>query len=863
MLSPDLGDIAQEYVQWLQTTQRCKFSTIANYMNGLVSITSYCYANLEPEESLLTMDPNPLTQLINLRGQAEKASKTQQMYEKRVGGWLEWEDVQKARATATKKLDDAAQGGTPASKQNLLRDCCALSLLSLFPPDRVGCIRKLRLGHTLKKKESGTWMIDLSKQRDGHKTSRFYGPFAASLPAQLTPILDQYSQLFTCEFGGDAAYIFHPPQSAFDRPMEGSSWSQWVGRLFKRHAGVAIAPKTLRSIFITWLRSNTSAPEILISAAHAQKHSEARQASDDYDQQADDRLVKAAYDFNIQFASTFTTESVVSASGAGSSSDAPLPPTVLAPSELPPPPPPSPPPPPPPPPPPNNTASVILPPIPFATIKAQLANAGFSKAKANGNGDCYPLSVMAGFEIAATAARQPTTATTTSVRETREGSIGLLAGDDDLDGIEATVFRAGEGLPDDAAAALDAMDAWLHPGFWSSGNGNKSASFMVGVALYLERPVAVLERKGRTFLDPVRVYGARDANGALLHSDAKPGSPETIPTYKLVPAADLIETLCTNPISHSVLEFNGYNHFDPWLLKPSLRAAAVGAVDATEASKEAETEVAEADVAVAEEAEVVSETMEGGSGAAEEEAAAEEAEGVADAAPVEEEWAPLSGGPWQAWLMRKNRQPKDGDVRVFAVALSLNTRWAGGFVKFVDVPGGADNGIVCTIPPCDSRMMTVKDIVFPLRLSKIGAPEDSFTIDTVFYKPAPSCASPPPPPSRAQRDRKRKAHYGDAGELDGTSSSYRTTPAARKASIDPSVEMGVPDYAVPGKELWAMGLHAGTRKRFKAEVVSLRTQFPRIVVKYISTEDGNTTSIALPEMRTAYVTMADVAPKDW
>ena len=204
---------------------------IANYMNGLVSITSYCYANLEPEESLLDMNPNPLTQLINLRGQAEKASKTQQMYEKRIGGWLEWEDVQKARVTATKKLDDAAQGGTPASKRNLLRDCCALSLLSLIPPDRVGCIRKLRLGHTLKKKESGDWMIDLSKQRDGHKTSRFYGPFAASLPVQLTPILDRYSQIFSCEFGGDTAYIFHPPQSGFDRPMEGSAWSQWVGRL--------------------------------------------------------------------------------------------------------------------------------------------------------------------------------------------------------------------------------------------------------------------------------------------------------------------------------------------------------------------------------------------------------------------------------------------------------------------------------------------------------------------------------------------------------------------------------------------------------------------------------------------------------
>ena len=143
--------------------------------------------------------------------------------------------------------------------------------------------------------------MDLSKQRDGHKTSRFYGPFAASLPSALTPILDKYDELFKYEMGGDEAYLFHPPQSSFDRSMESSSWSQWVSRLFQRHAGVAIAPKTLRSIFITWLRSNTNAPEILKSAAHAQKHSEARQASDDYDQQADDRLVKAAYDFNIEF----------------------------------------------------------------------------------------------------------------------------------------------------------------------------------------------------------------------------------------------------------------------------------------------------------------------------------------------------------------------------------------------------------------------------------------------------------------------------------------------------------------------------------------------------------------------------------
>jgi len=172
MIRADLGDIASEYASWLQNTQRCRFSSIANYLNGLISITSYCYANLEPADAVLNMDPNPLAQLINLRGQAEKASKTQQLYDKRVGGWCEWSDVQKARLKAVKKLETVAANTSTPAYRNSLRDATALSLLSLIPPDRVGCIRKLRLGHTLKKKEGGGWAMDLSKQRDGHKTSR-------------------------------------------------------------------------------------------------------------------------------------------------------------------------------------------------------------------------------------------------------------------------------------------------------------------------------------------------------------------------------------------------------------------------------------------------------------------------------------------------------------------------------------------------------------------------------------------------------------------------------------------------------------------------------------------------------------------
>lgn len=87
---------------------------------------------------------------------------------------------------------------------------------------------------------------------------------------------------------------------------------------------------------------------------------------------------------------------------------------------------------------------------------------------------------------------------------------------------------------------------------------------------------------------------------------------------------------------------------------------------------------------------------------------------------------------------------------------------------------------------------------------------------------------------------------------------------SRKTPLDPSVDMGVPAFCLPGGEVYAMGLRAGVRLRFRARVVSLRNHFPRIVVEYLSTEDGvGTGSLELPEMKRAYLTMADVFVCDW
>ena len=70
----------------------------------------------------------------------------------------------------------------------------------------------------------------------------------------------------------------------------------------------------------------------------------------------------------------------------------------------------------------------------------------------------------------------------------------------------------------------------------------------------------------------------------------------------------------------------------------------------------------------------------------------------------------------------------------------------------------------------------------------------------------------------------------------------------------------MPAFALPGETVWAMGLHCGGRKRFKAKVVKLRKLFPRIVVQYLETETGGTHPLELPDPITAYLTMTDVAP---
>ena len=91
-------------------------------MNGLASVVTYVYANFDLPDDTAALDPSPLTQILNLRGQAEKESKTENMYDKRVGGWLTWPDVQRCRVKAMQRLADC----NASNRRTCLREAAAI-----------------------------------------------------------------------------------------------------------------------------------------------------------------------------------------------------------------------------------------------------------------------------------------------------------------------------------------------------------------------------------------------------------------------------------------------------------------------------------------------------------------------------------------------------------------------------------------------------------------------------------------------------------------------------------------------------------------------------------------------------------------
>ena len=239
--------------------------------------------------------------------------------------------------------------------------------------------------------------------------------------------------------------------------------------------------------------------------------------------------------------------------------------------------------------------------VPLEEFTSKLRALGFDRSQALGEGDCFPLSAMAGFELSETEARDPSASSLDVMTKRVQQAAAKLAGDEQIDGVQAAGMRAQERLPRGAEAALEAMQQWTDSAFWRKHDGGAEfATFMLAMALELGRSIVVFERRNRTeFLNPAKIYGARNGVGGprsgagKLHHTFVPGNGppvEVIPTFRLVKFEQILNEHDEHPTSYSVMEFladvgDGARHFNPYILRKQLRSAALEKLLAIETEK--------------------------------------------------------------------------------------------------------------------------------------------------------------------------------------------------------------------------------------------------------------------------------------
>ena len=152
---------------------------------------------------------------------------------------------------------------------------------------------------------SGGWQLVLETQ-DAHKTAATFGPARTTLCAPIVAPLEAYLEaagLLDSQAAPSQPFIFSAG-SALSQPPSPSAWTRLVQATFHRHAGVKLAPKEVRSAFVTWLRSSKQSDETLRAAALALRHSSKMQKSAAYDKGSSDQLIAAAVDVTRAFAAS-------------------------------------------------------------------------------------------------------------------------------------------------------------------------------------------------------------------------------------------------------------------------------------------------------------------------------------------------------------------------------------------------------------------------------------------------------------------------------------------------------------------------------------------------------------------------------
>ena len=279
-----IGAIAQVFVRTLVDEHGRTYGTAKQYIGSMVTAARYVHSR---HPNILT---TAIDQLVALHRQLSQQARLQDRFRlaETPKAWLDWGQVLQARAKAERAYNACDDEDEAASLQ-LLTDVTILRLHSDQPPDRVSVIRCLALNKTLKRKDDGGYILDLS-QPGIHKTSATTGPTRTDMQASLTPWLDEYIRKVAV---GDGGYLFSSRGDGA-APLLAPTWSKFVQAVFKRWSGVSFSPKDTRASFVTYMRSGDHGDEVVRAAAIAMRHSVRVQQSASYDKEGTNRQVAAA-----------------------------------------------------------------------------------------------------------------------------------------------------------------------------------------------------------------------------------------------------------------------------------------------------------------------------------------------------------------------------------------------------------------------------------------------------------------------------------------------------------------------------------------------------------------------------------------
>ena len=315
--SERLGLAVQAFMDHLRSCGRT-YGTSAGYVQSYIALARFVHASRSacaPKGTVISS--KPVDDMRNAHKQIMQQSRLETKFSDKPKAWLDWSQVLTARARSVREYERRKDEGDAGARTRLF-DAALLTWLTTVPPDRVGVARKLQLGGSLKPiagSAAGYFELDL-RTPDAHKTAALFGPSTTPVPRAACALL----RAWLAAAGLTAAtkpYVFvlggrgRAPGCAVavvdhTQALGAPRWTELVQGVLMRQAGVALAPKDLRSSFITFLQSDANTDEALKKAvAHAMRHSTAQQGGSAYDKERAERMWTSALNVAGAYAARF------------------------------------------------------------------------------------------------------------------------------------------------------------------------------------------------------------------------------------------------------------------------------------------------------------------------------------------------------------------------------------------------------------------------------------------------------------------------------------------------------------------------------------------------------------------------------